>query len=138
MKNIELCENLNKKLKPSKRKQGKQIYHAYSSVNFDLWLILHKEAYNKCVAKNDAYVSDVRRIFGLKSTDDIKQEEIIIRILKQISLEDVKSAIMRAELLRQNKEISDCIKIGNTMIFSNPDFSIHEFLTMVLTDRGDL
>ena len=137
-RNIEICDSLNKKLKPSKRKEGRHIYHAYSSVNFDLWLILHKEDYNKSVTRNNAYVSDVRRIFGLKPTEDIKNVEIINRILSQITLDDVKSAIRRAEIIRKNKVKADSTKIGNTIIYSNPDFSIHEFLREVLEDSGDL
>ena len=137
-RNIEICDSLNKKLKPSKRKEGKYIYHAYSSVNFDLWLILHKEDYNKCVTRNDAYINDVRRIFGLKATDNIKNEDVIKTILSQITLDDVKSAIRRAEIIRKSKEKLDGTKIGNTTIYSNPDFSIHEFLRAVLEDSGDL
>jgi hypothetical protein len=137
-RNIEICDALNKRLKPSKRKEGRHIYHAYSSVNFDLWLILHKEDYNKSVSRNDAYISDVRRIFGLKSTDDIKNEDVIKRILSQITLDDVKSAIRRAESIRKNKVKADSTRIGNTTIYSNPDFSIHEFLRAVLEDSGDL
>lgn len=137
-RNIEICDSLNKRLKPSKIKKGRHIYHAYSSVNFDLWLILHKEDYNKSVTRNDAYVSDVRRAFGLKSTDDIKNEDIIKKILSQITLEDVKEAIKRAETIRKGKVKADSTKIGNTTIYSNPDFSIHEFLKVVLEDSGDL
>ena len=59
-RNIEICNQLNKKLKPTKRNSGRHIYHAYSNVNFDLWLILHKQDYNKRVSKNDAYINDVR------------------------------------------------------------------------------
>jgi len=137
-RNIEICDRLNKKLSPSKRKEGKHIYHAYSSVNFDLWLILHKEEYNKSVTRNDAYISDVRRIFGLKTTEDIKNEEVINKILSQITLEDVKSAIRRAETIRNRKVKTDSTKIGKTTIYSNPDFSIHEFLRAVLEDSEDL
>lgn len=107
-------------------------------MNFDLWLILHKEDYNKSVTKNDAYISDVRRIFGLKSTEDIKNKDVIKRILSQITLEDVKAAIKRAETISKCKVKEDSTKIGNTTIYSNPDFSIHEFLRFVVKDSGDL
>ncbi len=137
-RNIEICDSLNKKLKPSKRKEGRHIYHAYSSVNFDLWLILHKEDYNKSVTRNDAYATDVRRVFGLKSSDNIKNQKVIKRILSQITLEDVKVAIGRAEMIRKSKVKADSTKIENTTIYSNPDFSIHEFLRVVLKDSGDL
>jgi hypothetical protein len=107
-------------------------------VNFDLWLILHKEDYNKSVSRNDAYISDVRRIFGLDQTDNIKNEEVINKILSQITLDDVKSATQRAETIRKSKVKADSAKIGSTTIYSNPDFSIHEFLKAVLEDSGDL
>lgn len=107
-------------------------------MNFDLWLILHKEDYNKSVSRNDAYISDVRRIFGLNQTDNIKNEEVINKILSQITLDDIKSAIQRVETIRKSKVKADSAKIGSTTIYSNPDFSIHEFLKAVLEDSGDL
>ncbi len=137
-RNIEICDRLSNELKPTQRKSGRHIYHAYSSVNFDLWLVLHKEDFNRGVARNDAYVNDVRRIFGLKATDDIKNEEIINRILSQISLKDVKDAIGRAEHTRNSKVRTDGTNVRNTVVYSNPDFSIHEFLRAVLEDSGDL
>ena len=137
-RNIEICNQLNKKLKPTKRNSGRHIYHAYSNVNFDLWLILHKQDYNKRVSKNDAYINDVRRVYGLKRADDIKSEDVINKILGQITLKDVKEAIKRAENIRIIKEASDSKNIFNTLIYENPDFSIHEFLRFVLEDSGDL
>lgn len=137
-RNIETCDKLNDDLKPSKRKKGRYIYHAYSSVIFDLWLILHKEDFNRGESRNDAYVSDVRRIYGLKTTDDIKKEVIINKILSQISLDNVKEAIQRAYRIRKNKPKTDGAIVGNTIVYSNPDFSIHEFLNAVLEDSGDV
>ena len=134
-KNIELCDRLNRKRKPSKERH---IYHAYSSVNFDLWLILHKENFNREVSKNDAYVSDVRRIYNLSASENIKSEGAMHKILSQITLDDVKEAIERADFIRKGKMVGDGIKSGDTTIHSNPDFSIHEFLRVVLKDSGDL
>lgn len=135
-RNIEICEQLKKTSKPTKRKNGKRIFHAYSNVNFDLWLILHKEDYNRPVCNNDAYVTDVRRIYGLKATENIKCQNVIHRILEQITLEDVKSAIRRADVIRGGKIETDGNFIGTTVFYSNPDFSIHEFLKVVLLDCG--
>jgi len=99
---------------------------------------LHKEDFRRSVTRNDAYISDVRKIYGLSSTDNIKNEKIINKILSQITLEDVKVAIKRAENIRNSKIKEDSKKIGNTEVYSNPDFSIHEFLKVVLEDSGDL
>lgn len=137
-KNIQICDELNKQFQPTKRKTGRKIYHAYSNVNFDLWLILHKEDCNGCVYKNNGYIRDVRRIYGLSSTDNIKHEDVIQKILKQITLSDVQQAIRRAQRIRRDKDPSDGIVVRNTVYYSNPDFSIHDFLIEVLTASGDL
>jgi hypothetical protein len=136
--NIRYCDLKNKKLKPTSRKEGRYIYHAYSNVNFDLWLILHKEACCKHVTKNDAYIEDIKRIYGLGSIDNIKSEPSVRKILKQIELEDVKTAIFRADEIRNNKLEDDAVELCSTKIYQNPDFSINNFVRIVLQDCGDL
>jgi len=137
-KNIIMCDKLNKKLKPTKRKLGRHIYHGYSNVNFDLWLILHKENYTRSVIRTDSYVADVKRVFGLESIEDIKNRTTIVKILNQITLDDVKKAIKRAENIRKRKLSNDARRIGQTKVYQNPDFLIHVFLRNVLLDSGDL
>lgn len=136
--NIEICDRLKKTNNSLKRKSSKNIYHAYSNVNFDLWLILHKEDYNKSVSKNDAYVANVKRIYGLTPKENIKCKSVIDKILAQISLNDVKKAIERANLIRERKLDSDKVLIGSSICYPNPDFSIHEFLKAVLVDCGEM
>ena len=136
-RNLEVCEKLSKNCKRNKQKSGERIFSAYSNVNFDLWLILHKEDYNKPVTSNNAYVADVRRIYGLNSTDNIKSEGVIKKILAQISLRDVKSAIARAENIKKGKIEVDRIVCGSMVYYPNPDFSLHEFLKTVLADCGE-
>lgn len=135
---IKICDQLKKINKSTKRTSKKKILHAYSSVNFDLWLILHKEDYNKSVCSNDAYVKDVRRIYGLNNDDDIKNKNNINKILSQITLNDVKKAIERANNIRKKKIDKDKIIIGSTVCYPNPDFSIQDFLKTVLLDCGEM
>ncbi|MGI6649587.1 MAG: RloB domain-containing protein [Bacillota bacterium] len=130
-RNIILCNQFN-------RQRGRSTYHAFSNVNFDLWLILHKEEFNRPVFSNDAYLPDVRRIYGLGATENIKNKRTIKKILDQITLEDVKNAISRANRIRAEKIDTDKRMIGPTICYPNPDFSIHEFLKVVLTDCGEL
>jgi len=137
-KNIKLCDKLNKEQKPTSRKSGRNIYHAYSNVNFDLWLILHKENRTGMVSTNNAYTPDIRKIFGLGSKDNIKNERTITKILDQITLQDVKDAIVRADKIRSCKVKRDASRVADTSIYSNPDFSIHNFLKIVLESSGDL
>lgn len=130
--NINICEQLQRKSKE------KNIYHAYSNVNFDLWLILHKEDYYKPVSANDAYVADVRRIYKLDSEADIKKKAVIEKILGKISLDDVKDAIRRAEQIRARKLESDCFVVGSFACYDNPDWYRHEFLKIVFKDCREM
>ncbi|MBS3976681.1 MAG: RloB domain-containing protein [Syntrophomonadaceae bacterium] len=133
--NIELCEKLHRK---GQRENGKNVYHAYSNVNIDLWFILHKEDFNRPVASNDAYIADVRRIYGLNQDADIKEKTNLEKMLKQITLEDVRHAIRRAEQIRLQKLESDCFMVGTVVCYRNPDFSLHSFMKIVLRDCGEL
>lgn len=134
-RNIMICEQLQRK---SRKEKGKNVYYAYSNVNIDLWFILHKEDFNRPVASNDAYVNDARRIYGLSHEANIKEKATLDRILMQITLEDVKQAIRRAEQIRNSKLESDCFMVGNVACYGNPDFSLHDFLKIVLQDCGEL
>lgn len=80
----------------------------------------------------------MKRIYRLRETDNIKKKDIIQKILKEISLDDVKAAILRAEKIRQRKMDKDGKQVGETIVYANPDFSIHEFEKKVLKDSGDL
>jgi hypothetical protein len=46
-RNIKTCVELDRESQKKRKRKGERIYHAYSNVNFDLWLILHKEDYSK-------------------------------------------------------------------------------------------
>lgn len=134
--NIDFCDQLNRK--SQRYKNGKKIYQAYSNVNFDLWLILHKEDFSRQVSSNGAYVSTVRRVYSLPPNADIKTKANIQRILNQISLDDVKKAIEQADRIRSTKLYIDRHYIGNSIYYDNPDFSLNEFLKTVLRDCEEL
>lgn len=138
-KSIALCDKIMRdNAKKGKKKDAKKFYHAYSNLNFDLWMLLHKQNYSRMVSANDAYVADVRRAYGLVKDADIKDMKVIEAMLKQISLDDVKNAIGRAEKIRDAKLLEDGKKVGNSICYENPDLSIHEFLKCVLVDCGEM
>lgn len=112
-------------------KKGK-IYIAYSNLNFDLWLLLHKKSFNKVVTNNDDYIDLVRKEYGLGKTDNIKKESNIDKVLGQINLEDVKFAINNANKIMQNKEEHNKIVCENYVYYNNPSMSIHSFLEEIL------
>lgn len=130
--------NLIKDLNQNQKKNDVISITLIDNVNFDLWLILHKEDFNRQVNKNNSYISHVRRVYGLTPKSNIKNEKIIKKILDQIRLQDVKDAISRAEKIKLLKLKEDATLIEDSLVYLNPDFSIHEFLKLVLVKSGDL
>ncbi len=105
---------------------------AYSNLNFDLWLLLHKKSFNKAVTNNDDYIAILRKEYGLGKTDNIKKESNIDKILEQINLEDIKFAISNANKIMEDKEKENKkIICGNYIYYSNPSMSIHNFFNNI-------
>lgn len=132
--NLLTCAKLNHKNKKKSEKQTSRVYHAYTNVCFDLWLVLHKKDHFASVSSNDAYVKDIIELYNLPKDSDIKSKKIIETILSQITLEDVKNAISRAKQICNRKLPSDAIKINFEKYFDNPDLSIHNFIEAVISD----
>jgi len=132
--NLAICDKLYQKNKPGKRKEGKYVYHAYSNVCFDLWLLLHKKNFTKLVSKNDGYVDEIIKAYHLPKGSNIKNEKIIGIILNQISLDDVKMAIKRAKAIKTQNSVKKAHYVNSLIYYDNPDLSIHEFISKVLDD----
>ena len=110
----------------------KKIFPAYSNVSFNLFLILHKQDYNKQTTPNDNYLKDLRNAYKLDSKIDIKNETECLKIIEQINLELVKTAIKRAKLInleskKYNKEITKDV-------YEQPFLNINEFLEQVFKE----
>lgn len=132
--NLTTCATLNRRNQKKGKKQSARVYHAYTSVCFDLWLVLHKKDYFAPVSTNDAYVKDVIELYGLPKGADIKNKKVIETILSQITLDDVKSAISRAKQICDRKLPTDAINVDSESYFANPDLSIHKFIDIVISD----
>ena len=78
------------------------------------------------------------RIYRLGREADIKEINVIDRILHQITLDDVRSAIHRADAIRSAKPSSDAKTIHGAICYGNPDFSLHTFLRTVLMEVGEI
>lgn len=105
------------------------VYILYSNLNFDLWLILHKQLYTTPVLYNDDYQEKVKEIYKLPKNANIKRESNINKILKQIDLKDIKCAIENAEKIMKKKNQEDYIKLNSKYgYFPNPSLSVQNFL----------
>ena len=117
--------------------KGKCI-HAFSNLNFDLWLLLHRQDFSSTVSNNKAYIKHVREAFNLGKEADIKNKDVIeTSILPQISLSCVKDAVKRASKIREHKLKSDIKKVENVVYYNNPDLSIHDFIKKVFEDSNE-
>jgi hypothetical protein len=116
----------------------KKVIPAYSNVCFDLWLILHKTRFERCVSQSGQYAQKIREIFNLPAEADIKEAVVMQRILDQIQLHDVQQAIENALIICRNNEETGEPRFTARSIryFSNPDLMIHQFVKKVINETG--
>lgn len=132
--NLAICAQLDRTNQKNNKKQSARVFHAYSNVCFDLWLLLHKKDWFSPVLSNDAYVKDVIELYNLPKDSDIKEKKVMKRIVSQISLLDIRCAIDRAKRICERKIAEDAICIDTIKYYDNPDLSIHSFVEKVLLD----
>lgn len=100
----------------------------YSNLNFDLWLLLHKQNYTKKVQDNGAYAKLIKSKYNLETSSSIKSKASMEKILKQIEIEDVKRAIAYSNNIMNNKLESDKIFVKRGFCYyENPSMNINEF-----------
>lgn len=109
-----------------------------TSYCFDLWLLLHKKDYFNTVSHQDDYADDIRTTFKLREKADIKKAINVDRILAQININDIFSAMKRAEtisLLYPNKRphITPSQKVA---YYDNPDTQMHTVLKSIFKKVG--
>lgn len=106
----------------------------YTSLNFDLWLLLHKQKFFKGVTNNNDYQEAIKVAYKLPSNANIKNEKTIEKILSQIELSDIEFAIENAKEIMKLKNDEDKKYINKFVYYDNPSMNIHEFLDELLTD----
>ncbi len=115
----------------------------YSNFAFELWLIMHKRAGFIPVTDRSRYVTQINNLYGTNFTriKDNKDKVTFHHLLEQITLEDVKNAVINSRKIREEQQ-----RLGNRMVeykgFSyyrdNPDLTIHECVEIVLKECGVL
>lgn len=114
-----------------------QITLGYTNYCFDLWLILHKEDYFGSVNSQDGYAGKLRQIYGLRRDANIKKKEQVELILKQIGIEDIKAAIVRADFIASNNLKKEAKKTSQKHeYYDNPDTEIHNMLRTIFQKVG--
>ncbi len=105
------------------------IFPAFSIMNFNLFLILHKKDYYKVISKEDNYEKDLRETYNIPKVYKIKSEKAIQLIVDQITLEDVKKAIVRAKKVNEESKKVQPVLIDE--VYQQPFLNIHIFLEQV-------
>lgn len=112
----------------------------YSNIDFELWIILHKKDLFGFVGSKNQYLTHINQVFETKyeGLKEYKQETNFSRILTKITLDDVKSAIARAEkIMKQRKSESSLQKsYGYEWCEKNPSLSIHTAVRKILIECG--
>lgn len=113
----------------------------YSNYTFDLWIILHKTDCNHKYGDrsqyldpiNDAYQADFISMSVYKAKKNFQD-----KILKTLTLDDVRSAIQRAEKLEQRNKKDNTQKEhkGYSYYIDNPATSVHESIKAILEEIG--
>lgn len=112
----------------------------YSNLNFDYWLILHKidksQISFRSALHNNDYVNQLKSVYGLRMSDDIKNQVVIKKIMDSITIEDIKRAIENVKYIKNQNQTTYNHRKKQTpkgyVYFDNPDFSIHEIVENIL------
>ena len=140
---IDKFEGILKEMKEAKTLKNIRYHLGYSNFTFELWLILHKANCNGPLNKRQDYLMQIRQCFGenFENLEHYKQESAFKRCLAQLTINDVISAIKRAETitLQNSKNQKPLVKhCGYSYYRDNPALSIHEVVRKILTECGIL
>lgn len=110
----------------------------YTNYCFDLWLIWHKEDYLNSAQDQHSYEPDVKRVFGLSDSQNMKKESAVRKINDQIGLVEIREAIKRAEIVCKNNKLEkdDIKSLNGYSYYNNPDTSIHIILKNIFDKVG--
>jgi hypothetical protein len=118
---------------------GKSIKYkmGYSNFTFELWMALHKMDCNSMYSHRKQYIDLINRAYGerFENLDHYKHEAEFKRLLSKLSLEDVKSAIQRAESIMNRNTQNGYVLLdykGYKYFRENPSLSVWESIKEIL------
>ena len=138
---VDKFTNILSEMKEAKSQKRITYLLGYSNFTFELWMILHKMDCNGPLSHRNNYLYPIRRVFGerFEDLDHYKHENEFKRCLKKLTIDDVKSAIRRAEIITSMNETDGkkLIKFkGYSYYWDNPALSIHVAVRKILSECG--
>lgn len=122
-------------------KKEKKIRYAlgYSNFTFELWMILHKSAYNRVLTHKKQYLDLLNRAYGMSfsSLKQYKEEKEFAKCLKMLTLKDVCDAVLRADKLMATNERDEKAMTkyeGFSYYTDNPSLTIWEPIRDILKE----
>ena len=122
-------------IKAVKACNKKDIISAFSIPSFNLFLIIHRECCYKQTTPSENYEQDLKRVFKLDKDCDVKSEEVIRKILSQITLDDVKNALHNANIINQRSKENN--KTIMKDIYEQPFLNVNYFIEKVFNDLNN-
>lgn len=138
---VEKFHNILSEMKEAKKLKRIDYQLGYSNFAFELWMVLHKRTCNGSLAHRSQYLSHINKAFGenFEDLDHFKVEDNFKRCLSRLTLDDVKSAIQRAERI-MNANAENGKKViqykGYKYYEENPSLSIWKVVQKMLSDCG--
>ncbi len=77
----------------------------YSNFTFELWMVLHKQICNGALTNRTQYLTHINKAYieKFENLDQYKHEDNFKRCLSKLSLDNVRTAIIRAKNIMQTK-----------------------------------
>ncbi len=122
-------------------KLGKDVNYrlGYSNFTFELWIILHKIDCSGAKTNRRQYLFDLNKAYNEKFEDlkEYKRENDFKRVLNQLAIKDVISAVRRAKsIMKRNEESGYTLQQykGYSFYKENPSLSVWEIVDKILKD----
>jgi hypothetical protein len=120
---------------------GKSIKYklGYSNFTFEFWIILHKADANGILTHRRQYLDKLNKVFNesFENLDQYKHEDNFKRVLKKLSLDNVKKAVERSKMIMQQNATSGYVPEqykGYKFYKENPSLSTWEVIEKILKD----
>lgn len=140
---VKKFEGILTEMKEAQKQKGIQYCLGYSNFTFELWMILHRENCRGPLTQRSQYLNLINKAYdeNFETLEKYKQEGNFERCLSKIGLDDVRTAIQRANMITESNKTN-----GNPMrkyrgfayYLDNPSLSVHEAVQMIMEECGVL
>ena len=136
---VEKFRNILSEMKEAKTQKRITYRLGYSNFTFELWIVLHKKDCNGKLTHRRQYLEHINRAFGesFENLDQYKHEDEFKRCLGKLSIDNVRDALRRADMIDMNNKKDGKTFVeykGYTYYRDNPALSINEAIRMIFDE----